>query len=45
MWRLSISLLRPCIWHKTKRDLADSFLEGTNTAHTITLNDLKDFVQ
>ena len=31
--------------HKTKRDLADSFLEGTNTAHTITLDDLKDFVQ
>ena len=31
--------------HKTKRDLADSFLDGTNTAHTITLDDLKDFVQ
>ena len=31
--------------HKTKRDLADSFLEGTNTARTITLDDLKDFVK
>ena len=31
--------------HKTKRDLADSFLEGTNTARAITLEDLKAFVQ
>ena len=31
--------------HKTKRDLADSFLEGTDVARTITLDDLKEFVQ
>ena len=30
--------------HQTKRDLSDSLLEGTDTSHTLTIDDLKYLV-
>lgn len=31
--------------HKTKRDLADSFLSGTDVAHALTIDDLRGLVE
>lgn len=44
LWRADKGLRLWLRLHRTKRDLADSILEGTSTSHAISLEELRELV-